>query len=144
MRSQLDQRQRRDAILRALADESCAVRVGDIEQAADICNRFAAEHVNLAVADPDSLLARIRHAGQIFLGDNSPVAAGDYYAGPSHSLPTGTTARFASGVSVYTFLRRSGTVAYRRGMSAGTIDQISLLAEAEGLDGHAASVQRRR
>jgi histidinol dehydrogenase len=140
---QLKQRSRAEAVVRALRDESCAVLVRDVSEAAAVANRFAAEHVNLAVADPDALLSRIEHGGEFFLGDTTPVAAGDYYAGPSHTLPTGTTARFTSGVSVYTFLKRSGTVAYRNGMSERTIADIARLAEAEGLDGHAASVRVR-
>ena len=75
--------------------------------------------------------------------DQTPVAAGDYFAGPSHCLPTGTTARFASGISVYTFLKRSGTVHYREGMPPETIEAIARLAELEGLDAHAASARIR-
>jgi histidinol dehydrogenase len=141
--SQIGQRNRRDAIVRALADESCAVLVKDIDEAATVANRFAGEHVNLAVADPDVLLAKIKHAGEVFIGDSTPVAAGDYYAGPSHCLPTATTARFTSGVSVYTFLKRTGTVAYRSGMPAVAIEHVARMAEAEGLDGHAHSARVR-
>ena len=137
-------RDRLDAIRSALRDESAAVLAADENQAAEVANTIAAEHVNLAVADPDGWLARIRHGGEFFLGDQTAVAAGDYYAGPSHTLPTGTTARFASGVSTYTFLKRSGTVCYRNGMSPETIDAIARLAEAEGLDGHADSVRARK
>ncbi len=143
---QLLQRNRTDAIRRAFADESAAVLASDRQQAIDLTNRLAAEHVNLAVDDPQAMLPAIGHAGEIFLGDQTPVAAGDYYAGPSHCLPTGTTARFASGISAYTFLKRTGTVAYPpspQGMSTQTIDAIAKLAEAEGLDGHAASVRIR-
>ena len=140
---QLNLRDRRDAIERAFRDESCAVVVKDINEAAELANRFAAEHVNLAVADPDALLDQIRHAGEVFLGDTTPVAAGDYYAGPSHCLPTGTTARFTSGISVYTFLKRTGTVAYKNGMPAKAIDHVAKMAEAEGLDAHAHSARVR-
>ena len=140
---QLPQRTRRDAIEQALRQESAIVQVADPQHAAEIVDRFAAEHVNLAVADPDALLQRISHGGEFFLGDTTPVAAGDYYAGPSHTLPTGTTARFSSGVSVYTFLKRSGTVAYRGGMPQQAINDIARLAHAEGLDAHAASVHTR-
>ena len=143
LENQLGERNRQDAIVRALEDESCAVLVKDIQEAACVANRFAAEHVNLAVADPDALLGKVRHAGEVFLGDATPVAAGDYYAGPSHCLPTGTTARFTSGVSVYTFLKRTGTVAYRDGMPALAIDHVSKMAKAEGLDGHAHSARVR-
>ncbi|MEM7624385.1 MAG: histidinol dehydrogenase [Planctomycetota bacterium] len=141
--SQLQQRGRSDAITAALRDESCVVVADNEAQAYDIVNEFAAEHVNLAVADPRAALGKVRHAGEVFLGDATPVAAGDYYAGPSHCLPTGTTARFTSGVSVYTFLKRTGTVAYPQGMDAQTIADIAAMAEAEGLDAHAASARAR-
>lgn len=140
---QLPNRKRQGAIEAALKDDSCAIIATDRVHAVEVTNMIACEHVNLAVADPDQMLAQIRHGGEVFLGDQSPVAAGDYYAGPSHCLPTGTTARFASGVSVYTFLKRTGTVCYRGGMSPPTIDAIAQLAESEGLDGHAASVRTR-
>ncbi|MEM9883291.1 MAG: histidinol dehydrogenase [Planctomycetota bacterium] len=144
--TQMPQRRRRDAIAAALRDESCAVLTADADAAYDVANEFASEHVNLAVAKPQAALEKLRHAGEVFLGDSTPVAAGDYHAGPSHCLPTGTTARFASGVSVYTFLKRTGTVAYPAsggGMSARTIADVAAMAEAEGLDAHAASVRAR-
>ena len=140
---QKTERRRQPAIDAALARESAAIIVRNESQAVEVADILAAEHVNLAVKDPRKLLERIRHGGEFFLSDRTPVAAGDYYAGPSHCLPTGTTARFASGVSVYTFLKRSGTVWYRRGMSRTTIDDIALLAQAEGLDAHAQSARAR-
>jgi histidinol dehydrogenase len=143
LRRQLAERGRSEAIESALREESCVVIAADEAEAYDVANRFAAEHVNLAVADPAAGLERVPHAGEVFLGDQTPVAAGDYYAGPSHCLPTGTTARFTSGVSVYTFLKRTGTVAYPDGMSKRTRSDIARMAEAEGLDGHAASVRVR-
>ncbi|QDU72427.1 histidinol dehydrogenase [Mucisphaera calidilacus] len=139
---QLGTRKRREAIERSLAEESCAVLVADADEAIAVTNRLATEHLNLAVADPEGMLGRIRHAGEVFLGD-TPVAAGDYYAGPSHCLPTGTTARFTSGVSAYTFLKRTGTVRYPEGVDARTAGHIALMAEAEGLDGHAQSARVR-
>ena len=127
------------------ADESCAVRCGDLAQAMEVINRLATEHLNLALSPGRraGALERLRHAGEVFLGDATPVAAGDYHAGPSHTLPTGTTARFGSGVSVYTFLKRTGTVAYPDGMSEQTRDDIRRLATAEGLTAHAASAHIR-
>jgi len=133
-----------DAIDAALRDESCALLCESEDHAAQVADAIAAEHVNLAVADPQAWLARMKNGGEFFLGDQTPVAAGDYYAGPSHCLPTGTTARFASGVSAYTFLKRSGTVRYTEGMSDRTIDHIARLADAEGLTAHAASARVRR
>jgi histidinol dehydrogenase len=95
------------------------------------------------VGDPDAVLPLVRHAGEILLGDSTPMAAGDYWAGPSHCLPTGTTARFTSGLSPYTFLKRVGTIRYRQGIPAAAREAIALLAEAEGLDGHAESARVR-
>lgn len=141
---QLPNCRRRSAIQSALERDSCALLGADRQQAIQVANRIAAEHVNLAVADPEDLLDQIRHGGEFFLGDQSPVAAGDYIAGPSHCLPTATTARFSSGVSAYSFLKRSGTIHYRQGLRPRAIDAIARMAEAEGLDGHAASVLRRR
>lgn len=140
---QIPQRDRQPAILKALAEDSCALLVKDEAQAVAVADTIAAEHVNLAVSNPDALLAKLRHGGEFFLGDQTPVAAGDYWAGPSHTLPTATTARFASGISVYSFLKRSGTVCYRQGMPKQAIDAIATLALAEGLDAHAESVRVR-
>jgi histidinol dehydrogenase len=141
---QFAHRGRAPAIAAALRDESAALLVRDEAEAAAIADEIAAEHVSLAVADPADWLGRLRNGGEFFLGDQTPVAAGDYYAGPSHCLPTGTTARFASGISVYTFLKRTGTVRYRDGMPGRAIDVIDRLASLEGLDAHAASVRVRR
>lgn len=140
---QLPDRARRGSVESALQNESCAVLVGDVDQAIALADTIAAEHVNLAVAQPNEMLAHLKNGGEFFLGHQTPVAAGDYFAGPSHCLPTGTTARFSSGVSVYTFLKRSGVVEYPKGMNRETIDAIARLAEAEGLDAHAHSARLR-
>ncbi|MFW5681699.1 MAG: histidinol dehydrogenase [Phycisphaeraceae bacterium] len=141
---QLPDRQRREAIEASLSEQSLAVLCRDEDEAATVADRFACEHVTLAVRDPEAWLGRLQHGGEFFLGDATPVAAGDYYAGPSHCLPTGTTARFSSGVSVFTFLKRSGVVRYRDAMPDHAIRRIAAMARAEGLDGHAASVEQRR
>lgn len=141
---QLPQRNRRQAVESALADWSAAICTGDRATALELVDRLAGEHVTLAVADPQATLGQLKRGGAWFLGDTTPVASGDYYAGPSHALPTGTTARFTSGLSVYTFLTRSSVEYYPAGMSDRAIDDIIRLAEAEGLDGHAESVQRRK
>src|SRR5207253_5382188 len=106
-------------------------------------NRFAAEHVNIQVRDGESVLAKLSNAGAVFVGPYSPVAAGDYLAGPSHCLPTNTTARFSSGISVYEFLKRSSVVRYDADGLAADADAIVALATAEQLAGHAASVRKR-
>jgi histidinol dehydrogenase len=105
-----------------------------------LANRIAAEHVQLMVADPYRLFPKIRHAGAIFLGKSTPEAIGDYVAGPNHVLPTSGTARFASGLSVYDFLKRTTYVS----LPQATLDVLGpaaiTLAEAEGLTAHASSV----
>ena len=141
---QLAGQPRRAAIEASLMDDSAAVLCADEDEAAAVADRIACEHVTLAVADPRRWLDKLRHGGEFFLGDATPVAAGDYYAGPSHCLPTGTTARFSSGVSVYTFLKRSGTVQYPATMPPEAIHHIAAMATAEGLPAHAASVEQRR
>ncbi len=137
------QRARKEAIADSFEKWSAALLVKDEAMAIDVVNLLAAEHVNVAVPNVDQVMKKLRHAGAYFLRDESPVAAGDYYAGPSHSLPTGTTARFTSGVSVYTFLKRSSTVWYRNGMSLATTEAIARFAEAEGLGAHAESARAR-
>jgi len=131
------------AIDRSLHSDSAILLCPSIDVAIDWANRFAAEHVNIQTRDDNAVLARLRHAGAIFLGPHSPVAAGDYVAGPSHCLPTNTTARFASGVSVHEFLKRTSIERYTpRGLAADA-SAIIALAEAEGLDAHAESVRAR-
>lgn len=106
-------------------------------------NAFAAEHVNLQTRDDEAILKQLRHGGAVFVGPYSPVAAGDYVAGPSHCLPTNTTARFSSGISAIEFLKRASVERYdKEGLKADAA-AIMTLANAEGLDGHAASVKVR-
>jgi histidinol dehydrogenase len=140
---QLKSRQRADAIERALVSHSAIVVAPSMDALIELANRFAAEHVNLQVKDEAAVLKRLRHAGAVFIGPYSPVAAGDYVAGPSHCLPTNTTARFSSGVSVYEFLKRSSVVKYDAKGLATDSASIVTLANAEHLDGHAASIQVR-
>lgn len=142
--AQLPKRKRREAIEQALRDWSMAVCVPDADAAAAFVDTIAAEHVTLAVEDPYATLARVNHGGAWFLGDGTPVASGDYYAGPSHCLPTGTTARYNSGLSAYTFLKRSSVEHYPARPSDQAINDIAVLAEAEGLDAHADSVRMRQ
>ena len=134
---------RADAVKRALAGESALVVGRNMNEVVDLANAFAAEHVNVQTRDNDSVLARLRHAGAVFVGPFSPVAAGDYVAGPSHCLPTNTTARFSSGISVYEFLKRSSVVRYEAAGISRDAGSIIALAEAEGLEAHAASVRAR-
>ena len=124
-------------------DHGAAIVVRDWEEAAALTNDLAPEHLQIMVADPAALFGRIRHAGAAFLGRNCPEAVGDYVAGPNHVLPTGRTSRFASGLSVFDFLKRTTWVEADRA-ALGEIGPAAVaLAEAEGLQAHARSVALR-
>ena len=115
----------------------------DDRQAAEWTNLLGPEHLHIMTREPKLLAERIDNAGAIFLGPYSPVALGDYAAGPSHVLPTGGTARFASGLCAIDFLRRSSVLYFTEQGLAALADDVCLLAEKEGLTGHAASVRAR-
>ena len=115
----------------------------DWEEATALTNRLAPEHLQIMTADPAALFADIRHAGAAFLGAWCPEAVGDYVAGPNHVLPTGRTARFASGLSVFDFLKRTTWVAADRAALQRVGPAAVLLAEAEGLQAHARSIAHR-
>jgi histidinol dehydrogenase len=140
---QVKQRQRAGAITKALDNDSAIIVSNSLDELISLANRFAAEHVNLQTADNDAVLKRLTHAGAVFLGPYSPVAAGDYVAGPSHCLPTNTTARFSSGISVYEFLKRGSVVRYEAAGLHADANAITAMADAEHLDAHAASVSVR-
>jgi histidinol dehydrogenase len=119
------------------------ILVRDWTEAAALTNRLAPEHLELLVADPEALFAAVRHAGAVFLGPWCPEALGDYVAGPNHVLPTGRTARFASGLSVFDFLKRTTWVAADRAALGRVGPAAVALAEAEGLGAHARSIALR-
>lgn len=137
-------RQRQQAIDESLKSVSAIIVHESMDTLIELANRFAAEHVNIQTKDDRAVAAKLKHAGAVFLGPYSPVAAGDYIAGPSHCLPTNTTARFSSGISVYEFLKRSSVVHYQSAIAlAHDAAAIIAMAEAESLDGHAASIRVR-
>lgn len=119
------------------------VVVADRDEACRLTDLLAPEHLHVSTADPHCELALVRNAGAIFLGHHTPVALGDYVAGPSHVLPTGGTARFANGLCATDFLKRSSVIAYDRPALAATAPDVRRLAETEGLTAHAASVDVR-
>ncbi len=124
----------------ALSDRGVILVATDIEAAIEVANGVAIEHLELMIADPWAQIPHIRHAGAIFLGNNTPEAAGDYFAGPNHVLPTMGTARFASALGVETFLKKSSIISYSAGALAVDGEHIMRLARLEGLTAHAASV----
>lgn len=128
---------------KALRECSAVILHDSMDELIELANHFAAEHVNIQARNEDEILGKLRHAGAVFIGPYSPVAAGDYVAGPSHCLPTNTTGRFSSGISVYEFLKRSSVARYTAEALAADAEAIMTLAQSEGLDGHAASVRAR-
>lgn len=139
----LPQQPRQEIISKALAGRGGIVVVKDIEEAAQVVNYVAPEHLELSVADPQAMLPSIRHAGAIFMGRYTAEAIGDYCAGPNHVLPTARTARFSSPLGVYDFQKRSSLI-FCSPEGASTLGDIAAtLADAEGLYAHAASARYR-
>jgi histidinol dehydrogenase len=130
----------RAEILRQSLENSIAIVTGSTDEAVELTNLAAAEHVEIWSSDALALMPRVRDAGAIFL--NTPVPLGDYIAGPSHTLPTGATARFAHGVGVETFLKRTSVVAAPPSAIAALAEDLAVIAELEDLPGHAAAVRR--
>ena len=124
-------------------DYGAIIIVPDCAAAMPLVNRLAPEHLELAVDNPDALFAMVRHAGSVFLGRNTPEAIGDYVAGPNHVLPTGRRARFASGLSVLDFMKRTSFLSLNDASLAAIGPAAVALAQAEGLPAHALSVQLR-
>lgn len=137
---QLQALPRADIARTALLDRGLILIAADLEQALDLANEIAIEHLELQVQDPWQHLPRIRHAGAIFLGSWTPEAAGDYVAGPNHVLPTMGTARIASALGVETFLKKSSIISYSKAALAADSEHIRRLAALEGLTAHGNSV----
>jgi histidinol dehydrogenase len=127
----------------SLENFGALVLARDADEALAWVNRFGPEHLHIATQHPETLLERIDNAGAVFLGHYTPVALGDYVAGPSHVLPTAGTARFASGLSANDFLRRSSVLAFSSAGLEQMAPDVQLLAAKEGLTAHAASVEVR-
>ena len=121
-------------------DRGAVIAVGSLDEAPALIDRIAPEHLELAVEDPERLASRVRHAGAIFLGRYTPEAIGDYVAGPNHVLPTAGSARFASGLGVLDFMKRTSIVGCDEAAFAAIAPAAVSLARAEGLDAHALSL----
>ena len=134
---------RQDIARISLAERGVILVAENLEEAIDMANSIAAEHLELMIETPDKWLNKIQHAGAIFLGDYSPEAAGDYLAGPNHVLPTMGTARFSYSLGVETFLKKSSIISYTREALKEDSSHIMALANLEGLSAHARSVEVR-
>ncbi len=134
---------RKEIASRSWSDYGGIIVVEKLTDAPALADRFAPEHLEIATADPNALLARVRHAGAIFLGRHTPEAMGDYIAGPNHVLPTSRSARFSSGLSVLDFMKRTTLLSLDAGAMAILGPPAIALAEAEGLEAHARSIAAR-
>ena len=135
--------ERSDMVRISLENRGALIKVDSLEQACELSNRIAPEHLELSVEDPDALLPKIRHAGAIFMGRHTPEALGDYCAGPNHVLPTSGTARFSSPLGVYDFQKRSSVI-FCSPQGASELGKVaSVLARGEGLTAHARSAEYR-
>lgn len=135
--------ERGDLARKSLEDFGALILVRDAGEACRIADLLAPEHLHIATANAEALLAKIPHAGAAFLGPYSPVAVGDYVAGPSHVLPTGGTARFSSALSALDFIRGTSVIHFTRDDLASAIDDVRRMADKEGLTAHRASVDIR-
>ncbi len=140
---QLERLARRDIILSAIAKGCGTVITADLNQAFELANEFAAEHLCLLVEDPWSWIGKVRNAGGVFLGEHSYEVLGDYVAGPSHVMPTGGTARFASPLNLLNFVKITSLIGLDKGSAADLSAPAQRLAQAESLDAHAAAAQLR-
>ncbi len=130
---------RADIARRSLQNYGAAVITRDMEEAVQLANRFAPEHLELIVADPEAVIPRLRHAGAIFVGPYTPEVLGDYMAGPNHILPTGGTARFSSPLGVYDFVKRTSILSFTGAAFQRYGRQTVRFAALEGLDAHSRS-----
>jgi len=135
---------RQDIITQSLEKYGAFILVDNMDEACDVANQVAPEHLELMVDSPFDLLSKIKNAGAIFMGQNTPEPIGDYYAGPNHILPTGGTARFYSPVSVDTFMKFSSIIYYSQTSIQQDADDIIKLATVEGLTAHANSIKVRK
>ncbi|GGO82897.1 histidinol dehydrogenase [Marinobacterium nitratireducens] len=135
--------ERREIIEISLRNRAALIKVADLDQAAEVANRVAPEHLELSVEDPQAMLAQIRHAGAIFMGRYTAESLGDYCAGPNHVLPTSGTARFSSPLGVYDFQKRSSLIQFSADGASELGEVASILARGEGLTAHARSAEYR-
>ena len=140
---QLEQLSRKAIARKSVDDYSAIILAESLDEAIAFSNRIAPEHLELAVDNPFAILSKIRHAGAIFMGHHTPEAAGDYLAGPNHTLPTGGTARFFSPLSLDDFVKKSSLISLTPAGLKRLGKEVVHIAELEGLEAHAKSVSIR-
>ena len=141
---QLETLPRKEIASQSIARHGVALVMRSLEEALAFADRYAPEHLELLVRDADAVAHFVQHAGAIFVGTHTPEAAGDYLAGPNHVLPTGGTARYASPLGVYDFVKRTSILRWDDAALEAHADDIVALAEVEGLHAHGRAVSKRR
>lgn len=143
VRLQTEQSERRKIIEQSISNYGYIFVVKDIEEAIDVSNEIAPEHLEFMVDNPFKLLPKIKNAGAIFLGEYTPEPVGDYFAGPNHTLPTSGTARFSSPLGTYDFIKKSSLLYYNNEALRNIKDKVISFTEAEGLSAHGNSIKVR-
>lgn len=143
LKMQLEKLSRSETIQKSLRDYGAIITTSSIEESIDIANKIAPEHLEILVEDPFGIYKKIKNAGAIFLGEYTPEPVGDYFAGSNHTLPTSSTARFSSALSVEDFQKKTSLIYYNRRELDKSKDSIIRIANEEGLTGHANSVKIR-
>ena len=144
VKRQAESLSRREIVASSLKDYGAVVMVETLDEACVLVNELAPEHVEIVTHDDEAIARKIRHAGAIFFGSYTPEAVGDYLAGPNHVLPTSRTARFSSALGVYDFVKRTSLLRYDEEAFARVAESVAVLAECEGLGGHARSALVRK
>jgi histidinol dehydrogenase len=134
---------RNEIASKSINERGAVIIASDMDEACDLMNEIAPEHLEVLTNNPFELLPKIRHAGAIFLGENTPEPIGDYIAGPNHTLPTGSTAKFYSPLNVENFMKKSSIISFSKNAINEMGEQCALLADTEGLTAHAESVRVR-
>ena len=140
---QIEALPRREIVEASLNQYGAVILVETLDEACGMVNELAPEHLEIVTSNDEAVADKIRHAGAIFFGSYTPEALGDYLAGPNHVLPTGRTARFSSALGVYDFVKRTSLLKYSQAAMASMGESVALLAECEGLSGHAKSALKR-
>ncbi|MBS9782246.1 MAG: histidinol dehydrogenase [Arcobacter sp.] len=134
---------REEIARKSIEDRGCIILAKNMSEAIELMNEIAPEHLEVMTKNPFELLPFVKHAGAIFLGENTPEPIGDYIAGPNHTLPTGSTAKFYSPLNVEDFMKKSSIISFSKGAIDGLGEACAILADTEGLTAHAKSVRVR-
>ncbi|MGB4433361.1 MAG: histidinol dehydrogenase, partial [Bacillota bacterium] len=140
---QIEDLERKDTIKASLANYSAILITSSVDESLKIVNEIAPEHLEIMTEDPFEVCKKVENAGAIFLGPYSPEPVGDYFAGPNHTLPTGSTARFSSPLSVDDFLKKTSLIHYEKTALARAKDAVIAISQEEGLTGHKKAVEIR-